>query len=72
MAYTPVMNLKNYTKEHGRDDLAKAVGVTPAFIWMVANHTRNASPRLAKLIHAATDRTVSLEELRPDIWGEAA
>lgn len=67
--YDPLMDLKNYTDKHGRDNLAAAVGVTAAFIWMIANNTRNPSPKVAKRIVKATDGAVTLVDLRPDIWG---
>ena len=63
------MNLKKYTDEHGRDKLANAVGISSVYVWQLANGKRSPSPGIAKKIHAATDKTVSLEELRPDIWG---
>ena len=64
------MNLKKYTDKHGVTPLAKRVGVSISFIWMIANGKRDPSPKVAKRIHKETDRMVSLEELRPDIWGD--
>ena len=63
------MKLKKYVEEHGRDSLAKEVGISSVYVWQLANRKRMASPRVAKAIHVATDRVVSLAEIRPDIWG---
>ena len=66
------ITLKKYTEICGVTPLAKRVGVSISFIWMIAHDKRSPSPKVARRIHKETDRMVSLEELRPDIWGEAA
>ena len=67
------MNLKEYTDQNGGyQRLADDIGTSYAYVYQMANGIRNPSPKVARRIHAETNRMVSLEELRPDIWGDAA
>ena len=67
------MKLKKYTDElgvNGRDSFANQLDISGVYLWQIIHNKRNPSAKVARKIHIATDRTVSLEELRPDIWGE--
>lgn len=52
----------------GRDEAAKALGISPSYISMVKHGRRKFSPSLAVLIDKKTNGTVTKQELRPDIW----
>jgi DNA-binding transcriptional regulator YdaS (Cro superfamily) len=63
------MELSEYVSDMvRRRELACAVFVVPAYLWQVATGRRTASPGLARRIHEATNGTVTLESLRPEIW----
>jgi hypothetical protein len=54
-----------------RKALAQAVGCNPIYLHQLATRFRNKkpSPELCRRLVAA-DRRLTLEELRPDIWGD--
>jgi DNA-binding transcriptional regulator YdaS (Cro superfamily) len=52
-----------------RRSLAAAVGTVPEYLWQIATNRRKAGPKLARKIHAETHGLVTLESLRPDVWG---
>lgn len=51
---------------------AEAVGVSPSFVSQWVSGTRRVPPGLCRKIEALVDGAVKAEELRPDIFGEAA
>lgn len=57
-----------------RASLAAACGTTPDYLWQVATgwRGRKPSPRLARLVHKETHGLVTLQSMRPDVFGEAA
>jgi transcriptional regulator with XRE-family HTH domain len=66
------MDLQTFLKKTGkRQELAGRLGISKNYLWQVAtgNAGRRPSPKLAKRIHEETLGVVSLETLRPDIWG---
>lgn len=68
------MNLRQLHDREGRGFfvvLAKKVGTVPAYISQCANGVRKPSPQMAKRL-AAADRRLKLEDLLPDVYGDAA
>lgn len=66
------MDLQTFFKTTGsRQELAKRLGVSPNYLWQIAvrNQDRKPSVGLAKRIYAETLGVVTLESLRPDVWG---
>jgi DNA-binding transcriptional regulator YdaS (Cro superfamily) len=64
-----VMNLADYLLIADRKLLADAVGTIPAYLYQIATGRRKPSAQLARRIHEATQGAVTLESLRPDVWG---
>lgn len=68
------MNLKTLREAHGKEawiELARRAGTSEKYIYQCAEGHRSPSPRLARKLVAA-DRRLTLEALRPDIYGKAA
>ena len=68
------MDLQTFFKTTGRRlDLAKRLGISPNYLWQLAvkHDGRKPGPALARRIHEETLGVVTLESLRPDIWGDA-
>jgi DNA-binding transcriptional regulator YdaS (Cro superfamily) len=63
------MNLSDFLAQADQDLVAKKAGTSRAYLYQIATGRRHASPKLARRIHAATAGVVSLEEIRPDVWG---
>jgi DNA-binding transcriptional regulator YdaS (Cro superfamily) len=66
------MDLQTFFKTGGsRQALASRLGITPNYLWQIAvrNNGRQPSVTLAKRIHEETLGAVTLESLRPDVWG---
>jgi DNA-binding transcriptional regulator YdaS (Cro superfamily) len=53
-----------------RRALADAVECSPDYLWQIATGRRQAGPKLARKISEATLGVVTLEALRPDVWGD--
>jgi DNA-binding transcriptional regulator YdaS (Cro superfamily) len=69
------MDLQTFFQTTGaRQELAKRLKVSPNYLWQIATHYhgRKPSPRLARRIHDETLGVVTLESLRPDVWGSNA
>jgi DNA-binding transcriptional regulator YdaS (Cro superfamily) len=64
------MTLAEYLLIEDADRLAKACGTQAVYLMQIIRGVRRPSPKLARRIHAATNGVVTLESLRPDIWGE--
>lgn len=67
------MDLQSFIADTDRRaSLAAACGTSVDYLWQVATgwKGRKPSPRLAKLINEKTHGLISLESLRPDVWGE--
>ena len=65
------MKLKKYYKRLNAEEkkaFAEKIGASLAYFRHLANGRRNASHKLAKKIEEATERAVTREELRPDIY----
>jgi transcriptional regulator with XRE-family HTH domain len=65
-------SLKTARKKNGltQQQLADRVGVTRWWINRIEIGERQASPQVAKKIHAALSNHITLSDLRPDIWGD--
>lgn len=68
------MDLQTFFKSGGsRQALADHLDVSPNYLWQLATtndkYKRQPSVKLAKRIHEATLGVVTLESLRPDVWG---
>lgn len=50
------------------DRLAAHAKTKPVYLYQLAKGIRRPSPDLARRLHAATGKRVSLHALRPDIW----
>ena len=61
------MTLLEYIRQHGRRDLAQAIGSSEAYISQLAHGHRRAGAELAMLIEQATAGAVRCEDLRPDV-----
>lgn len=64
------MNLAEYLLIADRKLLASSVKTIPAYLYQIATGRRQPSATLARRIHDATQGAVSLESLRPDVWGD--
>lgn len=55
-----------------RASLAAACGTSADYLWQVATgwKGRKPSPKLARRIHEETHGLITLQSLRPDIWGD--
>lgn len=63
------MNLKNYLCVRGRQAaLSAATGLSPAYIWQIANGIRPVPIERCVAIERATGRKVTRQDLRPDDW----
>jgi DNA-binding transcriptional regulator YdaS (Cro superfamily) len=70
------MNLKAYFAAGGnakraREAMAEQIGTSSEYLRMVSAGHRQASPAMARKIHEASHFAVTLEEIRPDIWGDS-
>jgi DNA-binding transcriptional regulator YdaS (Cro superfamily) len=68
------MDLHTFFSQGGsRQALADQLKVSPNYLWQLATsnpkYKRQPGVKLAKRIHEATLGAVSLETLRPDVWG---
>jgi DNA-binding transcriptional regulator YdaS (Cro superfamily) len=66
------MNLKQYFKNLPRGSkkaFADKLKITPTYLGLLIRKARRASPALAKKIQAATNKSVTAKELRPDVFG---
>lgn len=63
------MNLAEYLLIEDAEVLAKACGTKPVYLMQIVAGRRQPSAKLARRIHEATNGYVTLESLRPDIWG---
>lgn len=69
------MTLREFIEKHGvaaARDVAAEAGTNYAYFSQIAYGHRRASPHMAQRIEKATGGEVTLCELRPDIWGDAA
>lgn len=65
------MKLLEYIKQHGKEqasEVARAAGTNYAYLSQIANGHRNCSPSLALKIENATEKLVTRQELRPDVY----
>ena len=51
--------------------LADRSGTKSVYLWQLARGHRKASHALARMIESATDKAVTVHDLRPDIFGPA-
>ena len=65
----PLMRLLDLF-EGKKSALAKALGVSPAFITLLVQNKRKISYKLAIKAEKLSNGTVNRAELRPDIWGD--
>ena len=68
------MDLQTFLKTTGkRQELAARLGISANYLWQIAagNAGRRPSPKLARRLHEETLGVVTLESLRPDIWGDS-
>ena len=68
MEYKTSDNLKKYAAKHGLVDLAKAAEISYTYMYQLAHDLRRPSPEVARAISEATNGSISLVDLRPDIW----
>ena len=68
--FSAPMTLAEYLLIEDADRLAKACETQSVYLMQIVRGVRRPSPKLARRIHAATNGVVTLESLRPDIWGE--
>ena len=68
------MHLKRYLSENrgSQAAIARAIGVTPPYIWQIANGMRKIPADHVIAIESATDHKVSRHDLRPDIYPREA
>lgn len=69
-----VMDLQTFFKQTGRrQELADRLGVSANYLWQIAVNYDNRKPgvTLARRIHEETLGVVTLESLRPDVWGSS-
>ena len=69
------MDLHTFLLQTGkRAELAERVGVSPNYLWQVAVNYQDRKPStaLARRINKETLGVVTLESLRPDVWGSNA
>lgn len=52
------------------ESVADEAGTKAVYLRQIARRHRNASHRLAKAIERATDGAVTVQDLRPDIFGD--
>lgn len=67
------MTLKEYfaTRPRGaQKELAQRLGISKTWMTLVTNGHALPSPELCALIYQVTNRAVSRESLRPDIFGD--
>jgi DNA-binding transcriptional regulator YdaS (Cro superfamily) len=63
------MELKKYLSTRGRQSaLAAATGLSPAFIWQMANGLKSVPVAHCVAIEVATGGEVSRKDLRPNDW----
>lgn len=63
------MNLHAYIEDMPRRvALAERLDTDPRYLWQIATGRRKASPKLALAIETATNRKVTRQELRPDVY----
>jgi len=63
------MTLAEYLLIEDADRLAKATGTKAVYLMQIISGRRKPSAKLSRRIHDATNGVVTLESLRPDIWG---
>lgn len=66
-----IKELMSLMTEAERHDFARRAGTTVNYLWLLSGGQRRPSPKLAKKLVDA-DRRLTLEKLRPDIWGQRA
>lgn len=62
-------NWLGQTKDAQRQELAEEAGTSVAYLWQLAGGHRKASLELAKRLQDASRRELTIEGLRPDIFG---
>lgn len=70
-----MLTLKNFYRRLSPEQktaFAATCDTSLAYLSQVVHRHRAPSPRLARLIHAASGFAVPLSEIRPDIWPAAA
>jgi hypothetical protein len=68
------MDMATYLKQAApeeRQALADTAGTSVGYLYLIGGGHRRASPKLCRALHSA-DARLTLCELRPDIWGQAA
>lgn len=69
------MTLADFISDRDRRAaLAKACDASPDYLWQVATawNGRKPSPKLAQRINKATHGLITLESMRPDVYGAAS
>ena len=69
------MDLKEFTKVYGYRELervAEAAGSNLGYARQILHGHRRPGPALAKSLEKASGGRLSRQQLRPDIWGDAA
>jgi len=67
------MDAQNYLKTHGRaaaEKVAQLAGTKYIYLCQIASGHRKPSPKLAKALVRASGGEMTLESLRPDIFGD--
>jgi DNA-binding transcriptional regulator YdaS (Cro superfamily) len=67
------MDMRTYLNSltpQDRETFAGKCETTVDYFWQIAGKHRNAGPALAKRINKHSGGAVTLQELRPDIYGE--
>jgi len=68
------MDLNSYYSQlplGGRQTLAADLKIAPAFLYQIATGRRSVPPTLCRAIEEQTSGSVTVHELRPDIFGSA-
>lgn len=66
-----VMNLAAFLERADRKLLARKLQTHEGYLYQIATGRRKPGPVMARRIHEATAGAVTLESLRPDVWGDS-
>ena len=64
------MNLAAFLERADRKALARVLKTHEGYLYQIATGRRKPGPVMARRIHEATLGVVTLESLRPDVWGQ--
>lgn len=66
------MNLAAFLERADRKALARVLKTHEGYLYQIATGRRKPGPVMARRIHEATLGVVTLESLRPDVWGDTS